>query len=253
MVGLLPLCAVEVLDQDAIDRLPAFKKRLDWFLTNRPDLARHIAYMETSRSRGPRRLLAIPSQERLVRVLRYMLDEHEFLSPFGIRSVSRVHEAHPVVVRYNGDERQVAYSPGESTTTLFGGNSNWRGPIWLPLNFLLVEALERYHHFYGDGLTVEISHRIGSLPDAPPGGARDLPACGVIFLRDAAGRRACHGSDSRYTDDPHWRDLLLFHEYLHGDTGRGCGASHQTGWSALSVRFIDDWARSAQESPPPRT
>jgi len=245
MVGLLPLCAVEVLDQDTIDRLPGFKKRLDWFLANRPDLARHISYMAAPHHhRGPRRLLAIPSRERLLRVLRYMLDENEFLSPYGIRSVSRVHAAHPFVLHQNGDEHRVDYSPGESTTTLFGGNSNWRGPIWMPMNFLIVEALERYHHFYGDALTVE----------CPTGSGRQLTLKQVareishrlasIFLRDARGQRPCHGGDARYADDPHWRDLLLFHEYFHGDTGRGCGANHQTGWTALAARFIDDWSRT---------
>jgi hypothetical protein len=247
MVGLLPLCAVEVLEQEAIDRLPGFKRRLDWFLLNRPDLGRHITYMESSAGDSGRRLLAIPSRERLLRVLRYMLDEREFLSPFGIRSVSRTHETHPFTLRYNSYEHRVDYSPGESTTTLFGGNSNWRGPIWLPMNYLLVEALERYHHFYGDAFTVE----------CPTGSGRQLTlrqvateiSCRLasLFLRDHSGHRPCHGSDRRYADDPHWRDLLLFHEYFHGDTGRGCGASHQTGWTALAARFIDEWARSASE------
>jgi hypothetical protein len=250
MVGLLPLCAVEVLDQDTIDRLPGFKKRLDWFLANRPDLARHITYMEASQRDGPRRLLAIPSRERLLRVLRYLLDESEFLSPFGIRSVSRVHEAHPFVLRLNGDEHRVDYSPGESTTTLFGGNSNWRGPVWMPMNFLLVEALERYHHFYGNSFTVECptgSGRYLTLKEVAREISRRLAS---IFLRDANGHRPCHGGDERYADDPHWRDLLLFHEYFHGDTGRGCGASHQTGWTALAARFIDDYAKTLEASGP---
>jgi hypothetical protein len=177
-------------------------------------------------------------------MLRYMLDENEFLSPYGIRSVSRVHATHPFVLRQNGDEHRVEYSPGESTTTLFGGNSNWRGPIWMPMNFLLVEALERYHHFYGDTLTVECptgSGRFLTLKEVAREISRRLAS---IFLRDANGHRPCHGGDARYADDPHWRDLLLFHEYFHGDTGRGCGASHQTGWTALAARFIDDWART---------
>jgi hypothetical protein len=239
MVGLLPLCAVEVLDQRMIDRLPGFKKRLDWFLANRPDLARHITSLKPSaHESGPRRLLAIPSRERLVRMLRYMLDEQEFLSPFGIRSVSRVHEAHPFILRFNGDEHRLDYTPGEAQTGLFGGNSNWRGPIWLPINFLLVEALERYHHFYGDGFTVECptgSGRHLSLEQV----ARELSRrVASIFLRDEHGRRPCDGSDTRYATDPHWKDLMLFHEYFHADTGRGCGASHQTGWTALAARFI---------------
>ena len=247
MVGLIPLCAVEVLDQTTIDRLPGFKKRLDWFLANRPDLARHITCMASSADgSGPGRLLAIPSRERLERVLRYMLDEREFLSPYGLRSVSRVHEAHPFVLRCNGEEHRLDYAPGESPTALFGGNSNWRGPVWLPLNYLIVEALERYHHFYGDALTVECptgsGHRL-NLQQVARELSRRLAS---IFLRDESGRRPCHGGESRYADDPHWRDLLLFHEYFHGETGRGCGASHQTGWTALAMRFIEDQARSAE-------
>jgi hypothetical protein len=242
MVGLLPLCAVEVLDQRTIDGLPGFKKRLDWFLVNRPDLARHITCLEES-AHGPRRLLAIPSRERLQRMLRYMLDEHEFLSPFGIRSVSRIHESRPFILRFNGDEHRLDYTPGEATTELFGGNSNWRGPIWLPMNFLLVEALERYHHFYGHGFTVE----------CPTGSGRHLTLEQVareisgrvasIFLRDDSGHRPCLGHDARHVDDPHWRDLMQFHEYFHADTGRGCGASHQTGWTALAARFIAERSR----------
>ena len=243
MVGLLPLCAVEVLDQRTIDGLPGFKKRLEWFLTNRPDLSRHITCMEVSAHDGPRRLLAIPSRQRLERVLRYMLDEREFLSPFGIRSVSRIHESRPFLLRFNGDEHRLDYTPGESTTALFGGNSNWRGPIWLPMNFLLVEALERYHHFYGNAFTVE----------CPTGSGRHLTLEQVaheisrrvasLFLRDASGHRPCFGTDRRYADDPHWRDLMQFHEYFHAETGRGCGASHQTGWTALAARFIAERSR----------
>jgi hypothetical protein len=245
MVGLLPLCAAEVLDQRTIDALPGFKKRLDWFLTNRPDLARHITCMEPSAHDGTRRLLAIPSRQRLERVLRYMLDEEEFLSPFGIRSVSKIHESRPFILRFNGDEHRLDYTPGESTTGLFGGNSNWRGPIWLPLNFLLVEALERYHHFYGNHFTVECptgSGRHLSLEQVAHELSRRLAA---LFLRDDSGRRPCLGTDRRYADDPHWRDLMLFHEYFHAETGRGCGASHQTGWTALAARFI------AERSGPP--
>jgi Mannosylglycerate hydrolase MGH1-like glycoside hydrolase domain len=239
LVGLLPLCAVEVLDQRTIDGLPGFKKRLDWFLANRPDLARHITCMEASSHHGgQQRLLAIPSHDRLERVLRYMLDEREFLSPFGIRSVSRIHESHPFILRFNSDEHRLDYSPGESTTALFGGNSNWRGPIWLPLNYLLVEALERYHHFYGSAFTVECptgSGRHMTLEQV----AREISRrVASIFLRDESGRRPCYGNDLRHASDPHWRDLMLFHEYFHAETGRGCGASHQTGWTALAARFI---------------
>src|SRR5437867_3552362 len=247
MVGLIPLYAAEVLEADAIQKLPGFSKRLRWFLANRPDLARHISYMEgphgehgpTGMLGGGHRLLAIPSRERLTRVLRYLLGENEFLSPYGIRSISRIHMEQPYVFRANGDEFRVDYVPGESNTGLFGGNSNWRGPIWFPVNYLLVEALERYHYFYGDSLRVEYptgSGRMMNLKEVANGIAMRLAR---IFLPDQHGRRPCHGDDRRYAQDPYWRDLVLFYEYFHGETGRGVGASHQTGWTALATRFIE--------------
>jgi Glycosyl hydrolase family 63 C-terminal domain len=235
MVGLLPLIAVEVLDYAAIDRLPDFKKRLRWFLDNRRDLASVVSFIG---ERG-KMLLAIPSRQRLVRVLRRMLDEREFLSPYGIRSMSKAHQDQPFRFSIGGQTLQVGYEPGESQTALFGGNSNWRGPIWMPPNYLLIEALERYHHFYGDDLRVE--HPVGSgrqltLLEV----ARDLSArVARLFLPDAAGRRPCHGDDTTYATDPACRDLLLFYEYFHGDTGRGMGASHQTGWTALVLRLME--------------
>ena len=177
--------------------------------------------------------------DRLRRVLRYMLDENEFLSPFGIRSVSRIHESHPFVLRFDGDEHRVDYTPGESTTGLFGGNSNWRGPIWFPLNYLIVEALERYHHFYGDALHRRVPDRIGPVSaHSNRSDTRSRRRLASLFLRDESGQRPCLGTERRYADDPHWRDLMLFHEYFHAETGRGCGASHQTGWTALAARFI---------------
>ncbi|OLC53328.1 MAG: glucosidase [Acidobacteria bacterium 13_1_40CM_4_69_4] len=244
LVGLIPLLAVEILEQDVIDRLPGFNKRLRWFLKNRVDLAGQISYMAADDGHsGGHRLLAIPSRDRLVRVLRYVLDENEFLSPYGVRSVSRVHADHPYVFDAGGQEYRVNYVPGESDTALFGGNSNWRGPIWLPINYLLVEALERYHHFYGDGLKVECptgSGRMFNLSEAADEIASRLTR---IFLPDAEGRRPCHGRDPRFAADPYWKDLLLFHEYFHGDTGRGLGASHQTGWTALVARHLLDMGR----------
>ena len=244
LVGLLPLIAVEVLEQKVIDKLPGFGKRMQWFLDHRKDLCRHIAYMETQANDHGHRLLAIPSRERLERVLRYMLDENEFLSPYGIRSVSKIHEQHPYVFDINGEEYRVDYTPGETKTGLFGGNSNWRGPIWFPINYLLVEALERYHHFYGDALKVECptgSGRVMNLQQV----ADELRArLSRLFLPDANGRRPCHGNDQRYATDPHWKDLVLFYEHFHGDTGRGLGASHQTGWTALAARCIEDGVRA---------
>jgi hypothetical protein len=249
MVGLIPLIAVQVLEDTDIDRLPGFRKRLQWFLDNRKDLAKHIAYMEPGTDGGHgHRLLAIPSRPRLERVLRYLLDENEFFSPFGIRSLSRYHQDHPYVARLGGQEQRVSYEPGESTTAMFGGNSNWRGPVWFPVNYLLVEALERYHHFYGDTLKVECptgSGRLMNLLEV----AREIATRLVrLFLADATGRRPCHGDDRRFADDPHWRDLVLFYEYFHGDNGRGLGASHQTGWTALVTRWLED-CRSKQERP----
>jgi hypothetical protein len=244
LVGVIPLIAVEVLDERTIQKLGGFRRRMQWFLDNRPDLARHIACMLPKMGEeGVHRLLSIPSRARLERVLRYLLDETEFLSPHGIRSVSRVHAERPYVFEAAGASYAVDYVPGESTTGLFGGNSNWRGPVWFPINYLVVEALERYHHFYGDDLTVECPVGSGqrrNLREVAQELARRL---GSIFLPDAAGRRPCHGNDARYADDPHWKDLVLFHEYFHGDSGRGVGASHQTGWTALVLRSIEDIAR----------
>jgi hypothetical protein len=243
MVGLIPLYAVEILEQEVIDKLPGFRKRMQWFLENRPDLARNISYMACSADgKEPHRLLAIPSREKLERVLRYLLDESEFLSPFGVRAVSRIHRERPYTFRIGGQEHRVDYDPGESTTGLFGGNSNWRGPVWFPVNYLLVEALERYHHFYGDDLKVECptgSGRLLNLSQVSNEIARRLTS---PFLPDEAGRRPCHGGDRRFAEDPNWRDLVLFHEYFHGDTGRGVGASHQTGWTALVLRALEDVA-----------
>ena len=240
MVGLIPLIAVEVLDQEVIDRLPGFKKRMAWFLENRPELATQITTMGAAETNSTRRLLAIPSRPRLVRVLRTMLDEEEFLSPFGIRSLSRIHKDHPFA--YQGEV--VEYAPGESVSGLFGGNSNWRGPIWLPVNWLLIEALERYHHFYGDDLQVECptgSGRLYNLREV----AEDLTRRLVrIFLPGADGHRPCHGDTKQYGERADWRELVLFYEYFHGENGRGMGASHQTGWTALITRCLERLARS---------
>jgi Glycosyl hydrolase family 63 C-terminal domain len=239
MVGVIPLFAVEILDQETIEAAPGFRKRMEWFLRNRRDLARQISYMEMGgENLLSYRLLAIPSRERLVRVLRYLLDSNEFLSPYGIRSLSRIHRDRPFVLHVNGEERRVDYEPGESSTPLFGGNSNWRGPVWFPLNYLLIEALERYHHFYGGTLRVECptgSGRMMNLDEV----ARELSRrIGSIFLPDRDGRIAWQGDMRVFADSTHWRNLTWFFEYFHGDTGRGCGASHQTGWTALIVRML---------------
>jgi hypothetical protein len=242
MVGIIPLFAVEVLEDDDLQQLPGFRKRMDWFLANRRDLAQHISYLVSGDSRGQahgHRLLAIPTQERLQRVLRYVLDEREFLAPYGIRSLSHVYEKQPYVCQTGGVEQRVAYLPGESDSNMFGGNSNWRGPVWFPVNFLLVEALERYHHFYGDSLKVECpvgSGRRLNLEEVSCELSRRLIK---LFLPDDRGRRPFHGPEGPFAADPLWRDLVLFYEYFDPETGRGVGASHQTGWTALVTRLLD--------------
>jgi hypothetical protein len=246
LVGLLPLIAVETIDQETIDRLPGFKKRMQWFLENRRDLARFISYMECQGQERPgaRYLLAIPSRERLERVLRYLLDENEFLSPWGIRSLSRFHRDHPVSFWMDGVELRVDYVPGESNTGLFGGNSNWRGPIWFPVNYLLIEALQRYDHYYGRSLHVEFptgSGRTMSLADVAFELSRRLTR---LFLPNEPGRRprAAAGKRKRSESENPSDEPLLFHEYFHAETGQGLGASHQTGWTALIVRCLEDLA-----------
>jgi hypothetical protein len=245
LVGLLPLVACEIIEEEVIERLPGFAKRMQWFLENRPDLGKRISCMQPKAHDGHvHRLLAVPSRERLERILHYLLDENEFLSPYGIRSISRVHHERPFVFNVGGADYRVEYAPGEGRTHLFGGNSNWRGPIWFPLNYLIIEALERYHHFYGDTLRVEFPTGSGRLADLGEV-ARELAVrLGRLFLPDGAGHRPCHGGETRYAADPHWKDLVLFHEYFHGDTGRGLGASHQTGWTALAIRCLEETARS---------
>jgi hypothetical protein len=245
MVGIVPLFAVEILEEPILEKLPGFRKRMQWFLDNRGDLARHISYMERREGGFHRhRLLAIPSRERLERVLRYLLDESEFLSPHGIRSLSRVYGEQPYTFVVAGREYRVEYCPAESTTGTFGGNSNWRGPVWFPMNYLIVEALERYYHYYGNDLTVEMPRGSGrriNLREVALELARRLSS---TFLPDQNGRRPCHGDDARFAKDPHWKDLVLFHEYFDGETGKGLGASHQTGWTALVLRLLKDVARS---------
>ena len=246
LVGLLPLIAVEVLEEEKIRRLPGFSKRMKWFTEHRPDLARLITWCQPC-GHDQHRLLAIPSRERLERTLRYLLDESAFLSPFGIRSVSRVHAEKPYVFRVGNDEHRIEYTPGEGNTYLFGGNSNWRGPVWFPINYLLVEALERYAHFYGSALTVECPTGSGKklTLDAV---ARELSRrLSNLFLPNGNSGRPCHGGNASYAEDPNWRDLVLFHEYFHAETGRGCGASHQTGWTSLAVRCFENLQATRDE------
>ncbi|HEY9717091.1 MAG TPA: glucosidase, partial [Trichormus sp.] len=236
LVGLLPMIAVEVLEESVIDKLPGFKKRMEWFLQYRKDLERSVGYC--GRSSSGRILLSLPSRARLESLLSYLLDENEFLSTFGIRSVSKIHSEQPYVFHADGQEYRVDYVPGESNTYLFGGNSNWRGPIWFPINYLIIEALQKYDHFFGDDLKVEVPSGSGkfiTLRQAADDLSKRLSS---IFLADHTGRRPCHGEYERYATDPHWQKLVLFNEYFHGETGRGLGASHQTGWTALVARLV---------------
>jgi hypothetical protein len=241
MVGLIPLYACLVLDQETLDRLPDFRRRMEWFVHNRPALGRHITLAEPSGD-GAHRLLALPSRERLERVLQYLLDESEFLSSYGVRSVSAVHREHPFRIDVMGQSYEVAYLPGESNSGLFGGNSNWRGPIWFPVNYLLIEALEQYGHFYGDAFTVECPRGSGQRMTLTQVATELSSRLNRIFLPDAHGHRPCHGGEERYASDPSWKELVLFNEYFHGDTGRGVGASHQTGWTALVAECLQNVA-----------
>jgi hypothetical protein len=240
-VGLIPLLAITILEQEVIECLPGFNRRLQWFLNNRRDLYQQISLMEVHKyGEHSRRLLAIPTRARLLRVLSRLLDEREFLSPFGVRSLSAVYGEHPYELRLDGEPFGISYDPGESTSGIFGGNSNWRGPIWMPLNYLFIEALERYYHFYGDELQVECptgSGRFMNLLEVSRELNRRL--C-TLFLPDSHGWAPWQAEDGIYASDPNWRGLTHFNEYFHAETGRGCGACHQTGWTALIARCLKD-------------
>jgi hypothetical protein len=238
MVGLIPLFAVETLEPDVMSRLPKFARRMQWFLDNQAELRNHVVEVPTGKDKEPRRLLSLVNGVRLASVLRYMLDENEFLSEYGIRAISRVHRERPYVMKVNGHEHRVDYEPGESSTGLFGGNSNWRGPIWFPVNFLLIESLQKFDHFYGTRFQAEYptgSGKMLSLWDVAAEVSRRLTR---IFTRDAEGKRPVHGGYEKFQTDPHWRDLILFYEYFHGDSGAGVGASHQTGWTGLVAKLL---------------
>ncbi|MCA9177803.1 MAG: glucosidase, partial [Planctomycetales bacterium] len=237
IVGLIPLFAVGTLEPDILDKLPGFHRRLKWFIANRPDLTANIACMETP-GEGRRRLLSIANPDQLRRILAVLLDENEFLSPHGIRSVSRLHKDHPFSFHVDGTDYSVDYEPGDSKTTLFGGNSNWRGPVWFPINYLLVESLQRFHHYLGDEYQVECPTGSGRMMNLWQVAEELSHRLSGLFLRDQNGRRPVHGDEPRYRDDPHWKDLVLFYECFHGDNGRGVGASHQTGWTALTAKLM---------------
>lgn len=237
MVGLIPLFAVETLEPETLNLLPNFKKRLQWFIQNRPDLRQNVACMETKRS-GARRLLAIISQDKLRKILQKMLDESEFFGDYGIRAVSKYHDEHPYTFDVNGSQFRVNYEPAESSSGLFGGNSNWRGPVWFPVNYLLIESLQKFHHYLGDDFKVE----------CPTGSGKWLTLWEVaselsqrligIFVKNSDALRPVYGGTDKFQNDPNWRDFILFYEYFHGDNGAGIGASHQTGWTGLVAKLI---------------
>ena len=237
IVGLIPLFAVETLEPEVVDKLPGFKRRMQWFIDNHPEFRDHVE-MAIRPGAGVRRLLAIVGRAQLPRVLRLMLDETEFLSPHGVRGISRFHMDHPYSLRLGGIEHRVDYEPAESTSGLFGGNSNWRGPVWFPVNYLLIESLQKFHYFYRD--TFKIAFPTGSattlnLWQVAAELSRRLTR---IFLRDENGRRPVYGGTEIFQRDPLWRDLVLFYEYFHGDNGAGIGASHQTGWTGLVAKLL---------------
>jgi hypothetical protein len=252
MVGLIPLAAVAVFESAQVQRVPELEQRLGWFIENRPHLARRLLpYLE--RPKEGRRILGLVGRRRLPAVLRRMLDENEFLSDYGIRALSRSHREHPYVFETGGTRTSVSYTPAESDSAMFGGNSNWRGPIWMPVNYLLIEALRRFHRYFEDDLTVECptgSGRMLTLGQV----ADDLTGrLARIFLRDPerGGARAVFGENDYFQTDPYWRDSIPFHEYFHGDTGRGVGASHQTGWTGLIAVLLAEPENVLVDQPTP--
>jgi Glycosyl hydrolase family 63 C-terminal domain len=237
IVGLIPLFAVTTIEPELLNRLPAFKERLEWFIQHRPHLVQGIACMETP-GIGARRLLAIASQTKLRRILQKMLDETEFLSPYGIRALSKLHNEHPYVFDVNGAQFRVNYEPAESSSGLFGGNSNWRGPVWFPVNFLLIESLQKFHHYLGDEFKVECPTGSGQMMTLWDVASELSQRLIQIFSKDAMGQRPLYGGSNHFQHDSHWQDLILFYEYFHGDNGAGIGASHQTGWTGLIAKLI---------------
>jgi glycogen debranching enzyme len=237
MVGLIPLFAVETLEPEVIDKLPGFKRRMQWFIDNHPDVPDHID-MSQSSPRGTRLLLSLVSKKQLGRVLSRMLDESEFLSPYGIRALSRYHKDHPYELRVNGTVNSVDYEPAESATGTFGGNSNWRGPIWFPVNYLLVESLQKYHYYYGEDFKLPCPTASNNQTNLWQVAAEISRRLTRIFLRDDQGRRPVYGDAEVFQSDPYWRDLVLFYEFFHGDNGTGLGANHQTGWTGLVAKMI---------------
>jgi hypothetical protein len=252
LVGLIPLMAVEVFESHVPEHLPEFVKRARWFVLNRPDLIESVSYLTTTGVNG-RRLLALVPPDRLRRLLTRLLDESEFLSLHGIRSVSRYHKDHPYQMRLNGTTYCIDYEPGESTTGLFGGNSNWRGPVWFPMNYLIIEALQKFHYYYGDDFKVEYPTGSGKLMHLWEVGSELSHRLMDIFIQDETGRRAVFGENELFQNDERWHDYIPFHEYFHGETGAGLGASHQTGWTGLVAKLLHQCGEYCGQAKDPLT
>jgi hypothetical protein len=246
MVGLIPLFAVTTLEPELLNRLPAFKERLEWFIQHRPHLVQNVACMETP-GVGARRLLAIASQTKLRRILQKMLDETEFFSPYGIRALSKIHDEHPYTFNVNGAQFRVNYEPAESSSRLFGGNSNWRGPVWFPVNFLLIESLQKFHHYFGDEFKVECPTGSGQMMTLWEVASELSQRLTQIFSKNLMGQRPLYGGTHLFQHDPHWQDAILFYEYFHGDNGAGIGASHQTGWTGLVAKLIQQFGEYEEQ------
>jgi len=237
MVGLIPLFATETFEPEDLERLPGFRKRMQWFLDHNTDVADHVDMSRRS-DKGARLLLTIANRKKLERIYRYVFDENEFLSPHGVRALSKFHQDHPFVLAVDGQSHSVDYEPGESTSDLFGGNSNWRGPVWFPMNFLLIESLQRIHYYYGDEFKVEVPVGSGQQKTLWEAASEISHRLSHIFMK-SGGQRPVFGNQSLFQNDPLWRDLIPFYEYFHGETGEGLGASHQTGWTALVAKLIE--------------
>jgi len=237
MVGLIPLLAVEVLDPELMKQVPEFEARLNWFLKNKPEMANLVSRWNEKGS-GERTLLSLLRGHRMKKLLKRMLDETEFLSDYGIRSLSKYHEQNPYQLKLDGKKFEVKYTPAESDSGLFGGNSNWRGPIWFPVNFLIIESLQRFHHYYGNDFKVEYPTNSGNFLTLKEISNELCDRLGKIFLQDENGDRAVYGYNKKIQSDPHFKDYILFHEYFHGENGRGVGASHQTGWTGLIAKLL---------------
>jgi hypothetical protein len=243
---LIPLFAVETLEPELLEKVPDFRKRLEWYLNYRPDLAALVSRWNVCGT-GERKLLSLLRGHRMKMLLRRMLDESEFLSPYGVRALSRAHLERPYEFHWDGQTMSVGYQAGESNSGLFGGNSNWRGPIWFPVNFLIVESLQKFHHYYGDDFKVECPTGSGhyiTIDEVARELARRLVG---LFVKNERGARPVFGHYGRFQTDPHFADYLQFYEYFHGDTGRGVGASHQTGWTGLIAKLVYPRAESSSE------